>query len=168
MNHAYSDTCSCPECTTIRAQAAPYVAQLATDPHAEAVVDVVSKASDCPCCGVPIPPLPIAERDALRERMTRAARTASRAAKFERIKPRAHRIEVDRCFDCPFANGVSSSCVHPAVTERTVGRALSDSFSDASLFGHYNTGTPDWCPLRDAVTMIAGPSRLKPQPTEDQ
>lgn len=81
--------------------------------------------------------------------------------------PRAHRIEVDRCWSCPFANGVSSSCVHPAVTERTAGRALSDSFSEASLFGHYNTGTPTWCPLRGAVTMIAGPPRFeKKDPTE--
>lgn len=81
------------------------------------------------------------------ESVSAAARPAARAAKMERTA--AHRIEVDSCRGCPFIR--VRACFHPAIASDDYGRCVG---------GIVNTPPkepPDWCPLRGAVTLIAGP-----------
>jgi len=62
-----------------------------------------------------------------------------------KMKARAHRIEVDHCNDCVFRRvGESSWCRHPAAKR-------------CGALTYKPDPPPEWCPLRGAVTMIAGP-----------
>lgn len=63
------------------------------------------------------------------------------------VRPRAHRIEVDHCGECPFIRDQKTRpnrarCAHPAKRSEVL---------------IVRNPPPAWCPLRGAVTMIAGP-----------
>lgn len=63
-----------------------------------------------------------------------------------------HRIEVDSCGGCPFNHWIPHQdfCAHPAVkTSGGASKMLPQRRLDPP---------PEWCPLRGAVTIIAGPS----------
>lgn len=72
-------------------------------------------------------------------------------AKAER--PRAHRIEVDLCYKYPFRKGnvPAAFCCHPFALVPVAGAPPRPRLLISQIH------PPDWCPLRGAVTMIAGP-----------
>lgn len=77
---------------------------------------------------------------------------------------RSHRIEVDKCGECPFLELLPASprrwyaCKHPSAEPEEPGMT--------------GVGEPDdnpaeiepaqWCPLRGSVTMITGPAQPFP------
>jgi hypothetical protein len=62
----------------------------------------------------------------------------------------ACRIEVKRCGECPFVDEIYSewTCEHPAARARG---------SRLVSYGDRPGAPPSWCPLRGAVTLVAGP-----------
>lgn len=98
-------------------------------------------------------------------RLTKKQRKA--LAKLPR--KRAHRIEVDRCQDCPFARkalrpfvkswGTDVTALH-AAGQLVAIRCKHPSAGWARFVEIDAKEPPAWCPLRNAVTMIAGPSSL--------
>lgn len=59
---------------------------------------------------------------------------------------RVIRVTVDTCFVCPFRRHArnQSRCHHPGLPPQV-------------LKGSQLHEPPEWCPLRNSVTMIAGP-----------
>lgn len=80
---------------------------------------------------------------------------------------RAHRIEVDRCGDCPFLRSDSTlecippvhlwSCAHPIAPPPTPGPVGPQHLTLAPSIRVPGDEPPAWCPLRGSVTMVAGP-----------
>lgn len=64
---------------------------------------------------------------------------------------RAHRIDVERCYDCPFWDRIDAmpaigGCEHPSYG---VARPVK-----------LEQPPPEWCPLRGALTIVAGPASV--------
>lgn len=76
------------------------------------------------------------------------------------MSKRGYRIHVERCGDCPFAYTTAEDhptmwCEHPASGSHVVGSGWLDTETCPTVTD--DGSMPDWCPLRGAVTMIAGP-----------
>lgn len=56
---------------------------------------------------------------------------------------RAYRIDIDRCEGCPFSAMSIRACVHPGLRHVHNVIAIGEP--------------PRWCPLRQKVTLVAGP-----------
>jgi len=72
----------------------------------------------------------------------------------EEVEPirRAHRVEVDTCDQCPWGRG-QQFCQHPSPT---VPKGVCDP-RGGPFTVPYPEPAPKWCPLRGAVTLVAGP-----------